>query len=384
MGLRTILGATLSNCSRQFLFAVAPIPAYGPQYFALCNTSNDRILKNRWKITGSPGYSSGINEGNGAQSSDSQNIPLNHPLKVTEAGFSSTSIIILLQSHIFRLQYFLGSALVNLVRRTGEKRADPVQWDLVTQSFVMIGIQLMLLKAVTRRRRMARKEKVEDDNETMSTEENNHSKIFTVKTSGISQKPFIWVYKPRDYWRWDTVHQHVELILLLSVLTYLFFRQYWYAKESAVEYVNTVKDISVLLESCLAVPQILLNYQRKSTQGLSKVMVIGWVLGDILKIAYFLIGSGELRELDGMEGEQNVEGGASTMTVFVLGSLFALVMDIIVWIQMIKWYPTADMIEFKEKIRRRFYHFLSVDESAIHLMQPTRIKRRDLSGEFDL
>lgn len=381
MGLGSILGTKLSNCGRQFLFAIAPIPAYGPQYFALCNSSNDPILNNSWKKVVSTDYS-GTNEGNGTQSSDSQNVQSSH-LK-TEAGFSSTSIILLLQSHIFRLQYFLGSALVNLVRKSGEKRADPVQWDLVMQSFVMIGIQLMLLKAVTRRRRMVRKQKVEDYDESQPLERKNLSTSSSAKASGISQKPFIWVYKPRDYWRWDTVHQHVELIALLTALTYIFFRQYWYAKESAVEYVNTVKDISVLLESCLAVPQMLLNYQRKSTQGLSKVMVLGWVLGDILKLVYFLIGSGELSELDGLEGEQNGEGGASTMTAFVIGSVFALVMDIIVWIQMVRWYPTTAMIEFKEKIRRYFYHFLSVDESLIRHIQPTRIKKRDLSGEFDL
>jgi hypothetical protein len=381
MGLGSILGATLSNCGRQFLFAIAPIPAYGPQYFALCNSSNDPILKSPLKKISSPGYS-GINESNGSHS-DSQTIQSNHS-KVTEAGFSSTSIILLLQSHIFRLQYFLGSALVNVLRKPGEKRADRVQWDLVMQSFVMIGIQLMLLKAVTRRRRMSRKQKVEDYDGSQSTERNYLLKSTSMKSSGISQKPFIWVYKPREYWRWDTVHQHVELILILTVLTYIFFRQYWYANKSALEYVNTVKDISVLLESCLAVPQMLLNYQRKSTQGLSKVMVLGWVLGDILKIAYFWIGSGELSELDGMEGEQNGDGGASTMTAFVLGSVFALIMDVMVWIQMVRWYPTPAMIEFKEKIRRRFYHFLSVDESSIHHVPPTRIKKRDLSGDFDL
>jgi hypothetical protein len=144
MGLGSIFGATLSNCGRQFLFAIAPIPAYGPQYFALCNSSNDSILKNPLKKISSPGYS-GMNESNGSHS-DSQTIQSIHP-KVTEAGFSSTSIILLLQSHIFRLQYFLGSALVNILRKPGEKRADRVQWDLVMQSFVMIGIQLMLLKA---------------------------------------------------------------------------------------------------------------------------------------------------------------------------------------------------------------------------------------------
>eukprot|EP00553_Chaetoceros_curvisetus_P010618 CAMPEP_0204617810 /NCGR_PEP_ID=MMETSP0717-20131115/4678_1 /ASSEMBLY_ACC=CAM_ASM_000666 /TAXON_ID=230516 /ORGANISM="Chaetoceros curvisetus" /LENGTH=261 /DNA_ID=CAMNT_0051631441 /DNA_START=58 /DNA_END=843 /DNA_ORIENTATION=+ len=182
------------------------------------------------------------------------------------------------------------------------------------------------------------------------------------KASSISQKPFIWLVKPRQHWLWDTVRQYTELVILLNVLTYLFFRRYMYPHD-VLEYIYTIKVISVLLESCLALPQIVLNYKRKSTEGLSLVMVLGWVLGDMMKLIYFIIGSSsetrtrsavpeELEALDLDEG-----GSSSDMTIFIFGCISALIMDLIVGIQVTKWYPSLDMKNLREKCRRWWFKF---------------------------
>lgn len=428
---------TLSNYGRQLAFAIAPLPAYFPQYLTLCRESNDPVLQRHVKRSGSvPGISleektttdamhhmNGHAHGHGHGHGHNQ---------VTEGGFSSTSIMILLLSHVFRLQYFLLSAIINFFGPNATKdkaKADKVHFDLVTQSVVMVCIQTLLLSAVTRRRRLANKQKVDRTNHSHNTHHkspisprrnsvsNDHHELRLPmsaqassplsspfpstppnnKTSSISQKPFIWLVNPRQHWSWDTVRQYFELIVLLNVVTYIFFRRYMYPND-VLDYINTIKIISVLLESCLALPQIVLNYKRKSTEGLSLVMVLGWILGDMMKLIYFIIGSEtkqqEMKHHQGGGGvnvqlpvmtvpEELDEGGSSDMTIFIFGCISALIMDFIVGIQVTKWYPSHDMIHMREKLRRAWFKFeikiLRIDPADRH----RRGKNRS-SSDLDL
>lgn len=429
MGLPRIILSTLSNYGRQLAFAMAPIPAYLPQYFALCNT-NDPVLRRRKKLLTPSSVANGNINNKGSQSNliSSSNISIsnnsnlnkknqskhndhvnsimintgtssiinnhtsttsgtsinncetgNYSLgggggnnmsskQITEGGFSSTSIMILLLSHVFRLQYFFVSAILstfypvdnnssssssesnnsNSSGQNNANKADRIHFDLVLQSFVMIGIQLLLLSAVTRRRRLSHKDKVDDDIEDLS------SSLYQ-KSSSLSQKPFIWVYKPKQHWRWDTLNQHIELIMLILIFEYIVCRYYMYP-DNVIDYIQAVKNISVLLESCLALPQMILNYRRKSTDGLSLLMVLGWVLGDLLKLAYF-ISSYYNNANDGSDNTNGVvvphkeESASSDMVAFMIGSVFALGLDSIVMLQLIKWYPTNEYKNLQKRIK---------------------------------
>lgn len=362
---------TLSSYSRQLAFAIAPIPAYLPQYYTLCASSNDPFLER--KVHGP--YHTPIRSGNlsdfdekntfiggGGGGGNLYNIHNAHTHHIKEAGFSSTSIIILLLSHVLRLQYFFGSAVVN---KFSENSADKVHYDLVTQSLVMIVMQLMLLSAVTRRRRMTTKIKSDDEYSNSMLVIPPHSP----RTSSISQRPFIWLLYPRTYWHWDTVHQYVELMIFITVLVYLFFRQYMYPSDF-LKYINSVKVLSVLLESCLALPQMILNYKLESTEGLSLVMVLGWVIGDLLKLVYFMIGSGVIKaghEVSKVVSEKSPEE-SSEMTTFIFGCVFALVMDVIVGLQVTKYYPSTHMLSLRDRSRRLWAKFerrvLQIDYSS--------------------
>jgi len=355
-----MLLGTLSTYSRQLAFAIAPIPAYLPQYYTLCRSSNDPVLQRKVpKISNTINFSEcaaaafdhnhndSINTG-----SSSSRPPIIQPHKVvTEGGFSSTSIMILLLSHAFRLQYFLGSAIINTFRQEKEEKADKVHYDLVTQSLVMMGIQLMLLSAVTRRRRLATKRKVKDGDSRMPTSPR--------AASSVSQQPFIWLVQPRTYWQnWDTVHQYVELIIVLTILAYFLFR-HCLNPTDFLDYISTVKLMSVLLESCLALPQIILNYKRESTEGLSLVMVLGWVVGDLMKLVYFAMSSEALKtnhEVTTVVSDKTIEE-SSDMTAFIFGCVFALIMDVIVGIQVTKWYPSHDMLDLQVNLRRLWRRF---------------------------
>lgn len=361
---------TLSNYGRQLAFSIAPLPAYLPQYYSLCASSNDPFLERKVHSPYATTSRSGHSPDFGAGLSLSISTPHSHghfhnPHQIKESGFSSTSIMILLMSHVLRLQYFLGSAVINTFSEHPNS-ADKVHYDLVTQSIVMIAMQLMLLSAVTRRRRMTTKIKADDEQPyPHANEATPQISMLSPRSSSLSQRPFIWLLYPRRYWQWDTVHQYVELVIVLTILTYLFFRMYMYPNDF-LKYISSVKVLSVLLESCLALPQMILNYKLQSTEGLSLVMVLGWVIGDLLKLVYFMIGSGvikaghEVSKVVTTVSEKSPEQ-SEEMTVFILGCVFALVMDTIVGLQVTKYYPSKHMIMLKERFRSIEQRVLQID-----------------------
>jgi PQ loop repeat. len=487
MSFSSIIFETLSNYGRQLLFAIAPIPAYLPQYYTMCRSSNDPVLERKFHAYSStsntkaktrksrafgsshdfpafvvdscvlststltstsccaPLTSSTSPSSLPASTSATAAVVYGRTHQITEAGFSSTSIMILLLSHTFRLQYFLGSAIIynlhiyyyhgsgssskaNDDSEFGGTNVDRIHLDLVTQSLVMVGVQLLLLSAVTRRRRMATKRKVHDDDYDNDddrydhyddrhipydfhqngnhNDQSNHqlnqnvrfswyswtaigkmirkgtrTKKTTANTtttttttmaaeSSISQKPFVWLVHPRRYRRWDTVHQYVELIAVITVAMFVIGRYFLYPND-LLQYINTLKIISILLESCLALPQIILNYQRRSTEGLSLVMVLGWIVGDVLKMVYFIMSSGVLFHGHGSGGvnkfvqqgndrivqEESSSSFSSDMSTFIVGCIFALIMDVIVGLQVCNYYPSRDMLNLMEKLKKLWRRF---------------------------
>jgi uncharacterized protein with PQ loop repeat len=46
--------------------------------------------------------------------------------------------------------------------------------------------------------------------------------------------------------------------------------------------------LSGSIEALLGIPQMLHNHQRKNTEGLSRVMIAMWLIGDCYKMGYYL------------------------------------------------------------------------------------------------
>src|SRR5688572_12622871 len=55
-----------------------------------------------------------------------------------------------------------------------------------------------------------------------------------------------------------------------------------------VLFVETLGYASLLTEALFAVPQLLKNYNDKSTVGMSYLMVLLWMGGDLFKTGYFI------------------------------------------------------------------------------------------------
>lgn len=47
--------------------------------------------------------------------------------------------------------------------------------------------------------------------------------------------------------------------------------------------------VAVLTESMLGMPQLLRNYNKKSTLGMSIEMIVMWLSGDLFKTLYFIL-----------------------------------------------------------------------------------------------
>lgn len=131
----------------------------------------------------------------------------------------------------------------------------------------------------------------------------------------------------------------------------LVFDIHWYPMYR-MRVVEGLKHTSICMESCLALPQMMRNYRNRTTEGLSVVMVGGWVAGDFFKLCYFLFS---------MIGSSSVDDGASeggpNNNMFALGSLLSLSLDSIVGMQMAWWYPEPWALQWQQRIMRSVRHW---------------------------
>ncbi|KAL7539441.1 hypothetical protein ACHAXR_011843 [Thalassiosira sp. AJA248-18] len=261
-----------------------------------------------------------------------------------------------------------------------------LQWDLLGQSISMIVVQFMLLHALMllRRTRLKRQRKRISDyvlvghestdsllstvltespprsgpfilspsspdtnynnNSSHTANNNNNSTSFwKSKWSQLSRAiraHFYHLFSPHNILQKHSLLEYLELLFLTSMAVKLVFDHYWYPRYR-MEVVERLKHTSIVLESCLALPQAIRNHRKGTTEGLSVVMVGGWVAGDLFKLCYFLFN---------MIGS----GGADGNAVFVLGCLLAILLDSIVGIQMARNSPEA--LKWQQRILRSVRH----------------------------
>lgn len=86
-----------------------------------------------------------------------------------------------------------------------------------------------------------------------------------------------------QFWAWDDFNSYLTFILslglVMAVLTVIFTFSTWYFE--------IVGAIALTIEASLGMPQALKNFKQKSTEGLSNILIISWLFGDIGKCLYF-------------------------------------------------------------------------------------------------
>ncbi|KAL7485204.1 hypothetical protein ACHAW6_010797 [Cyclotella cf. meneghiniana] len=249
-----------------------------------------------------------------------------------------------------------------------------IQWDLFGQSCSMIIMQVMLLHAMMslRRKQNLRRKKKSASSEcsdmhyrTQTSSINNNTNNARQILDNLSPQPFLQrqcervaggiksrflhLISPSNIMKHHSFLQYMELLFFSSMAIKLIFDYHWYPRYR-MRIVEGLKHASVALESCLAVPQAIRNHSMGTTEGLSLFMVAGWVAGDFFKLCYFLLGM-----ISAPESVQTVEHEGAN--VFALGCLLALMVDLFVAMQMLCWYPAADVLQLREGITQSIRHW---------------------------
>lgn len=87
------------------------------------------------------------------------------------------------------------------------------------------------------------------------------------------------------FWKWNDLSSFIVALgaftLLASIITVIFTR--------FPIYVEGLGLVALLTEACLGLPQLIRNFQRKATTGMSVKMVTLWLVGDLGKTTYFIV-----------------------------------------------------------------------------------------------
>mmetsp|Transcript_21107 Transcript_21107/g.50937 ORF Transcript_21107/g.50937 Transcript_21107/m.50937 type:complete len:548 (+) Transcript_21107:296-1939(+) len=313
-----------------------------------------------------------------------------------------------------------------------------LQWDLLGQSLSMIVVQIMLLHAMMliRRRQLTKISRIRRTSDGGLDRENSHGSTDSLLASSLSSSSTIiasaelsspspphgthvnhgynnnsslpvasggiinnsnnasscwrttWrhfsnivtshfhhLLSPHNILQTHTFFEYLELIFLTSMAVKLVFDYRWYPQYRMLV-VDRLKHASIVLESCLALPQAIRNYRKGTTKGLSVVMVGGWVAGDLFKLCYFMISM--------IEGEGDNSGNSNGVGVFALGCILAILLDSIVAIQMAWWYPQPETSKWQERIMRSVRHWKTNkdDDAGESLLLSSSEKKNGLAASF--
>lgn len=91
-------------------------------------------------------------------------------------------------------------------------------------------------------------------------------------------------FDPKFFWNWSDFQSYLDCMLVFTILTSLLM----YLLIDQSFFVELVGFLAVFTEAMLGTPQLIKNFQHKSTEGMSISMVIMWTCGDIFKTLYFL------------------------------------------------------------------------------------------------
>ncbi|XP_077049660.1 solute carrier family 66 member 2 isoform X2 [Siphateles boraxobius] len=158
-------------------------------------------------------------------------------------GFSTRVCLVLLIANILRIFFWIGKQF---------------ELPLLLQSVVMILTMLAMLHLCC------------------SIQSSNR---VSTKQHHITDLDF------RYFWSWSSFEDYLvfcfAFMLLCAFITFLFLD--W------VLFVEALGSLAVMFEAMLGLPQLLQNYNNRSTRGMSIKMVLLWTAGDIFKTMYFVI-----------------------------------------------------------------------------------------------
>ncbi|KAI3649917.1 hypothetical protein MP228_005549 [Amoeboaphelidium protococcarum] len=177
------------------------------------------------------------------------------------AGFSTYTVALLLIANILRVFFWIGKRF---------------ELTLLWQSVVMILAQLVLQQACVKYAHRAEVLEMQ----TLDPSSPTKVKRFEHETAFSN----LFIHKlMRQFWRWKDFGKY--LVFLLQFVIIMLMLQLLFGRSAF--YVESVGLVSLVLESLLALPQVINIMATKSSSGLRIETILMWFGGDLFKTVYF-------------------------------------------------------------------------------------------------
>ena len=199
--------------------------------------------------------------------------------KRSDRGFSTTVCLILLIANVLRIEFWM------------LKRFSVA---LLLQSVSMISAQLMLLELCIRVRcwngkdkmtvgeSLGLREKSSANSEAVLDSSTGSNRLTSLSYS--SPPPRFWENPlGANFWAWADFADYIAFVASFAMVTSFVS---WLFSWSSI-YAEILGSTSVTIEAIILVPQLIQNWERQSTEGLSYAMMIMWCAGDFMKLTYF-------------------------------------------------------------------------------------------------
>ena len=192
-------------------------------------------------------------------------------------GFSNYLCLVTIFSHTTKIFFWFG---------------ERYKYTLLFQSFLVIIILLYIIYLF-----LKYNEKTEKEYLSINLE--SHKKILLkdkIKRCFSEIFGCSKILNPKLFWQWDKTREYYKFyFLVVSILTLLLFAFGINNKY----YANALGSINLVLELLCSLPQIIELYKTKNQKNISKIMVMLWLSGNLLKIYYNYINNSPIQLLLG-------------------------------------------------------------------------------------
>lgn len=178
-------------------------------------------------------------------------------------GFSNYICLITMMAHTTKIFFWFGKRFVI---------------TLLFQSILVILIQLYIIYLSVKY-----KKKTERDSFTLLISRKKKTVCKKIKNWFFELFDFSKTFKFKLIWKWDkTIEFYKFYFSIVASLTILLFI---FGIKNKI-YANAIGYINIVMELLCSLPQIIELYRTKNQRNLSKLMVILWLIGNLVKIYY--------------------------------------------------------------------------------------------------
>ncbi|KAE9364598.1 hypothetical protein N431DRAFT_355040 [Stipitochalara longipes BDJ] len=180
----------------------------------------------------------------------------------SSAGFSLDIPLIMLVASILKIFYYPGAKF---------------DTALLIQAFIMIAIQLVLLKVAL------------DHRPSPSSKGGDAAMPF----SGARDREFE-IPRPYNFWQWRSHKPYWQFLLYLFISLIALELLMSPMPTLYSLYSASLGAIGLSIEATLPLPQILSNYKSRSCKGFRVSVIANWIAGDIMKMFWFFTATSEI------------------------------------------------------------------------------------------